>query len=445
MKMVFGLFIFFSLSLQAQEAPGSGGVNVEDVRGATGAASGDLQRRFDESMKACSNEKQQAELCCNDPMKCSSGMNPEAQQQLMQLTAMGAAGAMSMMNSKDSGLSAEGIAGLCGMLSALGSAGSGVNSGAAQVCEDTKNACSQACDSAANEWRSLKTQCEGGGCPDLEFLNSAVQQFDDQLSGCSQLSANVDAMQSQGKESGGAGDMGQFCSQIAGMLPASAEEQKAEDLVIDCNSPAQATNPLCIDCKLDPENKACGNVVTSKESALGYAEASALSESDFNTGMGIDGLNQEPVFGQFEPQANQSGTVSGQGGGIPGGGNNGGGFGSDAQTASAGGGGYNTNILNGERGGGGYSGAGGGSDVDSSGGFSGYGNRYATDETLPYEGMDLKKFLPGGALDPSRRLAGALVNAGQINDKSANIFERISSRMKAVCKTKRLKDCQNIR
>lgn len=405
-------------------------------------AQGNLQNQFQADFSSCTNKRQQAELCCNDPMQCASGMSPEAQQQMMQLVAMGAAGAMAFMNSGDSGFSPEGLAGICQGLSALGSAGAGVNEGAAQVCEQERGACSETCNAKVSQWKQNLEQCQQNSCPNLEFLTTAVSEFESQISTCSSLSANVDAMQSQQQQTGGAGDMGAFCAQLASMMPASAEKER-EKVVVNCNDPAQAANPLCIDCKADPENVACGKPAGETGSLAAFASASGVGEADFNTGQGLDGLNQGPQFGGFEPQAARSGTVAGGGGGgIPGGGNNGGGFGSDQMGQSAGGG-YNTDVLSGERGGGGYAGASvGAMGVDSSGGFSGYGGRAQNEEDMPYEGLDLKKFLPGGAMDPSRRVAGALVNSGQINSKSANIFERISQRMKAVCETNRLKDCQ---
>lgn len=406
-------------------------------------AQGDLQSQFQSDIASCTNKRQQAELCCNDPMQCASGMSPEAQQQMMQLVAMGAAGAMAFMNSGDSGFSPEGLAGICQGLSALGSAGAGVNEGAAQVCEKERGSCSEACSAKAEQWKLNLAACEQSNCQNMEFLTTAVSEFESQISTCSSLSANVEAMQSQQQHAGGAGDMGAFCAQLASMMPASAKEKK-EKVIVDCNDPAQAMNPLCIDCKADPENVACGKPAGESGNLAGFASASGIGEADFNTGQGIDGLNQEPQFGGFEPQASSSGTVAGGGGGgIPGGGNNGGGFGSDQMGQSGGGSGYNTDVLNGERGGGGYAGGAAGSmAVDSAGGFSGYGGRNQNEEDMPYEGLDLKKFLPGGAMDPSRRVAGALVNSGQINNKNANIFERISQRMKAVCETNRLKDCQ---
>ena len=441
MKSLFVAILFFGFNGWAQSLDDNVNQRAFSPPTSQTSISSTELNQLSADIKQCGNHRKQAELCCNDPMKCAGGMSPEAQQQLMQLVGMGAMGAMAMMNSGESGFSKEGIAGLCSMLGALGGAGAGVNSGSAKVCEETRGTCTTDCAKRAEKWISKRDACVESNCTNVNVITEMVGKLEASISTCAGLSANVEAMQSQTKQTGGAGEMGQFCSQIASMMPEKEQAQLAavEQVVVDCNDPAQALNPLCIDCKADPTNVACGKPTQSNGGLAGFSEGSGVGVSDFNTGDGMDGLNQDPQFGAFQPQANRSGTVQGGGGGgIMGGGNDGGGFGDEKP--QQGGGGYETDILGGERGGG-YSASVGAMGVESGSGFSGYGSGYSADEDLPYEGMDLKKFLPGGDMDPSRRLAGALVNSGQINDKNANIFERISQRMKAVCGTNRLKDC----
>ncbi len=428
--------LIFPLSLFAQEPGGQ----IDPQAQPSG---GNYQAEYQADLRACQTKKGRAETCCNDPMQCASGMSPEQQAQLMQLVGMGAMAGMAFMNSGDAGISPEGLAGICAMMGSLGSAGSGVNEGAAKVCSDTQSECSNACSPLAQKWSERLNSCTSDpNCADGEFLNMAQQSFVSHAMACDSLSVNIDAMKSQAKNTGGAEQMGQLCAAMASMLPKKEEEEQAQPaaVVVDCNLPENATNPLCIDCKADPTNKACGKPVASKGPGVGFSGGGGIGANDFNTGAGYDGINQNPQFERFQPKPNQSGTVSGQGGGILGGGNDGGGFGLDPQPDGEGGG-YNTDILNGLGGGSGGSSVA-SMGVDSSGGFSGYGGGGQPAEEIPYEGMDLKKFLPDGALDPNRRLASTLVSAGEINDKNANIFEKISQRMKAVCNTKRLKDCQ---
>jgi len=406
-----------------------------------------LQSQLQADLSQCTNQKSQAELCCGDPAQCASGMSPEAQAQLGQLAAMGAMGAMAFMQSKDQsgegGMNQAGIMMACQMLSALGSMGSGVNSGGAEVCNKERESCNSICSERSADWKQKLETCKTSQCADLDFLTQAVADFESSKSTCSDLQANSESMKEQSEESGQSGGVGELCSQLASMVPASAPPEAEQLPTINCNDPVQfqANIALCIDCKADPENKNCGKVLADKGPKIGFdAATDSASLDSFNTS-NTDGLDQQPQFGGFEAQANRSGTVSGSGGGIPGGGNDGGNFGSSEDANPGGGGGYNTSILSGERGGGGYSASVASMGVEGGGGFSGYGSGAPDDGENSYQGMDLKKYLPGGAFDPSRRLASVLVDSGQINSKNANIFERISSRIKSVCSTKRLKGC----
>jgi hypothetical protein len=74
-----------------------------------------------------------------------------------------------------------------------------------------------------------------------------------------------------------------------------------------------------------------------------------------------------------------------------------------------------------------------------SGGASG-GYNYASNDSGG--GMRLGDFLPGGMRDPSRAMAslGAARNA-EIQDKSVNIWNRISSHMQSRCAQGLLRDC----
>ena len=71
------------------------------------------------------------------------------------------------------------------------------------------------------------------------------------------------------------------------------------------------------------------------------------------------------------------------------------------------------------------------------GGYGG-GRVPATDEN----GIDLRRFLPGGDKDPKRRgIAGLDLNSAQINGKFVNIWNRISDRMQEKCRLGELIGC----
>jgi len=417
----------------------SGGALDAENAGPSTSSGGAIQSQVQADLNSCSKTVSKAKQCCTDPLSCAEGMSPQAQQQLTQLLGMGAMGAMAFMQQGgDSSLSPGGIAAICGLLGTLGNLGSGVNSGAADVCEKNRTACTSSCQASLDKWKAKQQACSSSGCSDLQAINNAVTTMEQNVSSCTGLQANTAAMQTQASSTGSAAQLGQLCAQLAGMMNQQEETATTASTVVDCNDPANAANPLCIDCQANPENVACGKPADTT-GKLTMEDGSSLSAADFNTGSGLEGLNQDAQYGAYKPQGTQSGTVSGSGGGIPGGGNNGGGFGENAmgQQQAAG---YNTDIMGGTRGGGGYSVSGMG--VDTSGGFSGYGGYERQENDPEYQGMDLKKYLPGGEMDPSRRLAGTLVTTGQINGKNTNIFESISQRIKAVCSTNRLKDCE---
>ena len=102
--------------------------------------------------------------------------------------------------------------------------------------------------------------------------------------------------------------------------------------------------------------------------------------------------------------------------------------------------GYSTDVLKGERSGGGYSSMGGSLKPTNTGGFSGYGAGNSTADD-GYTGLDLKQYLPGGAKDPTRKLAAAADPHPDIGSKYTDIFKRISDRFKIVCSMNRLRDC----
>lgn len=176
------------------------------------------------------------------------------------------------------------------------------------------------------------------------------------------------------------------------------------------------------------------------------AELASINDStqpsDFNVSDIAPPVNPDIVPGQPADPA-QVQQVPNGGGGVPGGG-----AGAGLGGGSGGGGGAapksKTDILQGERSGG-YSQM--AADMkmaaDGSGGFSGYGSGSSTTSGNGYKvGMDLKQFLPGGAKDPSRRIAGS-GSAREIEIQSAgvNIWERISDRFRNRCAQGLLRDC----
>jgi hypothetical protein len=176
----------------------------------------------------------------------------------------------------------------------------------------------------------------------------------------------------------------------------------------DCNSVAGKSNQVCI-CQANPNLPSCGG----SQFAAGGAGKSNYNDGADGVDPGLgnfggDGLgggsygdNIPP--GSFSPTGGSGPSRAGQGGG--GGGHGGGGGGGNPKTAGKGGApagsGLNTKILSGfasaTGAAGGYRPSGGGYDSPSTSGGVGAPSNAA---------VDLKKFLPGGQMDPARGIAG---------------------------------------
>ena len=246
-----------------------------------------------------------------------------------------------------------------------------------------------------------------------------------------------------GAGAGGAGG-GNPLSQLMGALAQAMQPKpKQEDPRANEKPDCQRT-PTLAGCK--PPGTEAQSWNKDKGEAGFNDEGNGKTADDFNVGNTNPGpsVPTEPGERQFGQPASVSAVPNG-GGGMPGGG--GGGAASLGGGATTGGFGIpnasKTNVLQGERGGGGYSqtlaamkdmqgGQGGG-------GFSGYGGGNGSGIE---RGMDLRQFLPGGAKDPARKLAGtASPQNMQIQSATTNIWNRVTERIRTRCAQGLLRDC----
>jgi hypothetical protein len=230
-----------------------------------------------------------------------------------------------------------------------------------------------------------------------------------------------------------------------------AAQQAAQSAASSSTNPnsANANN-----CNLNPDTPECRALADAnkrKAGASGFEEKEQKEAraKDFNVGNQSDGPKagyQGSGIGIDQIKAGaKNGTIANNGGGqIPGGGG-------DAGGAKLGGGrggspgapGYTTDILQGyQGGGGGGSQAGGSTDTNGSpdGGFAGYGSGGARGPSG--EGLDLRKYLPGGKNDPGSRLGGFRPFSLEINGPHYNIWSKVSDRYTEKCKLGELIDCQ---
>lgn len=198
--------------------------------------------------------------------------------------------------------------------------------------------------------------------------------------------------------------------------------------VADCSNPQfAASNQVCI-CQANPFDPRCGGGLgtgSGSGSSLGRNGEGAGGGADTDGSLGLfeggagggAGANVPPVQGNnnaVDPSGRgSSGGVSGRAGDTGGG--------QAGAKAGAGGGGFNTKIIGGYGGGGRGGGGGffgGGSGSGGSGGGGGFGGSAAKSN------VDLKQFLPGGAKDPRRGVAG-IVGPDGMTGPNSDLWKKV--------------------
>ena len=202
------------------------------------------------------------------------------------------------------------------------------------------------------------------------------------------------------------------------------------------------TNAACVDCRRDPNNAACPKAEADTKGTAGFKKEDTqpgtfntpdIAAIDPNAGANPSKNPYESAAANLVPN-NTGGAIPGQGGQPQAAG--------QGKAGPGGTPGYDTDVMHGSMSGG-YSAQAGNMNMESSsgaGGWSGYGRNPAN--TGGYEGMDLKKYLPGQANDPARKIAGLGSINGEIGPKYGDIFKRITDRVQVLCRFNRLLDCE---
>lgn len=237
----------------------------------------------------------------------------------------------------------------------------------------------------------------------------------------------------QQPDAGGGGGMEALSAvmpMLADMMKGQGEEDKTEDKIKEI----QFENTECE----EGDAKCAAQKVA--DLAPNTPEASRLTASATPSFNPADLPNVNGAFGDVGKAADPAGpgaVVPNGGGSMPGGGGGGGGGampgGPRAQSAGA-----NTDVMHGFQGGGGYSAMNAAMTMTptSTGGFRGYGS--GSDS----QGVDLSQFLPNGAKDPNKKLAGLRdPKVTDIQGKDVNMFNRVSERIQSRCAQGLLRDC----
>jgi hypothetical protein len=333
-------------------------------------------------------------------------------------------------------------------------------------------AASQALDVAVGAFSTYCTQayskCESSCAKEIEeikeridasFVAFAVPALEEQKAmlvkkskACSSLSSNVkNIFQSVGSYAAMETAKSQYCSEKTDALAELCKSQPGNVLCktnggANCSDPnVAATSIVCI-CQKKPNDPRCGaqaaiGLNSGLPNANGANSASGSNGSDKpgdfgGLGGGADSgpggfnsnaMNDGSGNGGFNPRSGVGGRGGGLGGGGGGGGQNGKGGGAGAG-GGAGGNGINAKIISGYGvgGTGGPAGRYGGAGVGGPNG-NGMGGRNGYMAANGKPGVDLRKFMPGGQMDPSRGLAGVSGPDGMTGPNS-DIWKKINMR-----------------
>ncbi|MBK7845087.1 MAG: hypothetical protein IPJ71_15625 [Bdellovibrionales bacterium] len=454
--------------------------NEGNGRDQAAGGAGDLPQGFPqppevESDRAlCEQAHKKAFTCCNDPVKCVSGLDgPSASSMTAMGTLLVGATGMIAMGGASGGDSA-GIAKSCEFMKIVALGGAGANTALGGKCFSDKGTCEDRCTEVVNKYRRVLTECsnldtvwsanggKGPRCPSTWVSDYRAAQANAEGRGtrCTGYNANVAAMGSQAAQSAAASSFADLC-QKAAMTQATGFPEVDQQPVFngDCNDPVNASNPICVNCRgpnaqSDPLCSGLGG--GSASTGSGSGSGSSFQNTAFGT-RAADGSDlsvpdtnaqaQAPIFGEGLGEEAKAHAIPNNGGGFAGGSGGGGG----SMPYSGGGGGYGgpgyeTDILKGVGGGGGYSAS--PLPAESREGYSSISgvleNGKRSDN--PFEKFNLQQYLPGGKKsgDPSRNPASAnqLKRNPEIGGAHENIFEKISRRYRIMCLQGRLIGCE---
>lgn len=379
--------------------------------------------------QTCQQKATDATQCCQNPMSC---LNTAIQLGYVN------AGDAALAQAYSSGALTTNQATIqqsCTQLQQASVAMQNVNSGLSALCYARKSACG--------------TTCQGFK---QTYSSSA---FDGAINACSALTQNVAALGQSANQNVSNAMAAQQCQQMTA-------------------ASANATNPMSTSPVTTPTTQSADSGTsgsTGLDAAAGHSDPGLFTQqpitgsysgtdpSSFDVGTtGGDGTQQQPSIPVAEGEPTSATVVpNNTGGALPGsssdGANSGTNNGSSSNQQASTGNGASADVLHGNRSGGGFvSGGGsssGGSGFDNGSDGSGFnfgkfagkfGKKAAGQDLSKYRGLDLKQYLPGGALDPHRGLAS--VGRGQIRPSGDDLFIAITSRIKLMCKLGHLIDCR---
>lgn len=427
-------------TIRPKQRPGNlGGADPSAAPQSQGDESNISVSQIQADINQCQGSNGTANRCCvSDPMSCVS--SPSAQ----------GATPPPPQQTGDPAQDQASIQRYCAQLDAASATGANANSNAGQMCLSKYKICENTCGSLANKYSSALQQSPNS--PNANQYRQAVQTLNQLQGRCSDMAPQVQLLGRQTIATNSASRQSALCSGLARAMPSSIP-------AFGSGSGQNIGDP----CAMDPTSAACARCTENPELAGCSKGDSRGGQASFDSG----DSSKSPGDSEFnlpdlgDMQTGDPSTIGGgkpgdvpsvktvannAGGGIPGGG--GGGASASLGANGRGGGspgsaGYTTDVLNG------FTGAGGGSGFNSQATGvgadpQGYntGGSFGSDGRNPSGlGTDLKKYLPGGELDPHARFGGNSTISAQIHGKNVDIWGKISTRFQEKCRLGILFDC----
>lgn len=352
------------------------------------------------------------------------------------------------------------ISGACGDMKKVALGVSGINLLLAGKCTSKVNQCRDACREVATQAQVLYNQCRGNAAAcglsgtastDVGEVANARAQLQEIARSKDSCTANENAAQQQIVQATSSA----LTAQLMGLCKKAATSPTPETAAgvnpfnLDCSSPANASSPAC--------QNMCNRAGAQNDPAcnpgglggLNFGDGGRSGLVDPNSKLGNSALDEFELGQSAIPDANGlnaskiSSSTPGGGANLPGGGGGGGGLGGFA----AGGGGD---------GGGGISPAGIGNSIRSGSGYvnpqgrgpasaGGAGGYAGGKQGANGKAFNPKDYLPGGPLDPKRKLAGLASSTPEIGAVHGDIFRSITNRFYQICLRDGLYDCATLR
>lgn len=392
----------------------------------------------------CRPQLESTQRCCQHPEQCLGNNGAGNSAILGSIQAVMASAGQ-----------AASLSGACGRMRDVALSAAAINSALAAKCVSQINQCKQSCREIIDQARTMYSDCQRttGGC--TSSTRSRLAEISNSSNSCESNEAYAQQQANQTIASGLTAKTMDLCKQsTSSQTTAASNSASTRSNLLNCLDPSNASNPSC--------QNSC-NRAGSQNDPLCNPSLANNGFSSSSTGLvdpngknknlaGTDSLdeiesNQAALTDTIAPAASKTASSAGGGGSANLGGDPESPVGLNSLAGAQGG--YDASALNPK-----YVSSG----VRTGNGYSSPSRSVASAKeessffSLPFFGkkddsqkaFNPKDYLPGGRLDPRRRLAG-LSEAMGIGSVHGDIFKSITNRFYQVCLKDGLMDCESVR